>query len=536
MSSIAAIQRRPAAALANPPLLFGLVATALGFSYSLQSLGALAASATPVGFVAFVPFMSAFWAYARLRLLGTYKVTRDDFVDNSLGGFLVLVAAVVVLYLPTVTGWYYWLDRWDLLALPIFVAGLVALLWGAEQVWRLWPPLLYLFLVWPAPFLWAQVTLGTFFRDLAVGLAGPLQQVVGSGFVPSADDPYLFLAVVGGQEVALRVDVSCSGMNSMLAFLAVGLPVVCLQRGSGLYKAFWLAVGAGLMLLANVVRLVALFLVAQAAGLPVALRIIHPVAGGALFLAVFLAMIWLLPRFGLSVPVTPPLGGARGALPGWRTLALTVALAAVIGFGDRRLAQFSPLTVVDGSAAVPIETLLPEVSGWRLVHEASLDFAEDYFGRQGQGELFSYRQNDDNPVYAQVILTQDRTSLDLYSVESCYRYHGDELPLVQRVRLPTGMTATYVHYVSEGVPGSSLYWIQPVLIGGELYHERVTLILDLDHVQTKALPVGVTPPAVPEGLAINTSGVAASYGGTDRLLGGLASQIVRQVLVNAGQG
>jgi len=79
-------------------------------------------------------------------------------------------------------------------------------------------------------------------------------------------------------------------------------------------------------------------------------------------------------------------------------------------------------------------------------------------------------------------------------VEDCYRYHGDSLPLVQPVDLGTATTGTLVHYLSDGIPGSTVYWIEPVSFQGKEYQERISLILDLDHLENKAVPpVGGAP-------------------------------------------
>lgn len=491
----------------------------------------LATSDTPVGFVAFIPIMAVLFSLILALQPAGPGSPRDTFIEVLVGGACLGAAAVLLFVLPSQLSWEYWINRYDLLVPGLFVAGSICLIYGVSAWWRFLPVAVYLLFMWPVPYVWLQSASAQFFTDTTLGLTRPLVLALSSDISNATSDAYLFLCAVPGHQFSFRIGTTCSGMNTLIGFVVVALPILYLQRGSLVGKAFWLFTGLIASFIINALRLVLLFVVARFWSVDLALNLFHPVLGLILFAATFAVMVELLPRFGLLWPRHQQGAGPSRRLP-WLGFAAAGACALALAYGDSRLSAYAPLEARAQAVAMKIDQPLPEVPGFKLQHEETLDWVGRYFGSGSLGDVFTYRHNDDNPVWVQMILATSRAGLSAYSVENCYKYHGDTVPLVTRVDLGSATTGTIVHYVADGTPGSTVYWIQPVQFNGNTYQQRISLILDLDHLKNKAVPPVEGAAAPPPPLAPNLLAKpdVAPYAATDELLTRMASFIIHQEL------
>ena len=134
-------------------LVLGFLAVVVAYHYSLRTLTHTITLNTPLAYLGLVPIMAAGLAWAR-RHGPTGPDIHDRQIDLIVGLTLVGSALMALLVLPGRLGSLYWVWRLDLLTLPVFVAGVVCLLFGTRAVWHQKAPILFLLLAWPQPYVW----------------------------------------------------------------------------------------------------------------------------------------------------------------------------------------------------------------------------------------------------------------------------------------------------------------------------------------------------------------------------------------------
>ncbi len=87
-----------------------------------------------------------------------------------------------------------------------------------------------------------------------------------------------------------------------------------------------------------------------------------------------------------------------------------------------------------------------------------------------------------NLVYADVVRTDDKGSLDAYNLQNCFLFHDYNITTSQRIDVGNGVTALLLNYAAPGNPPqrwASISWAWPVDYQGQTYFERVTLTSSL---------------------------------------------------------
>ena len=132
--------------------------TVVAFHYSLISLLQTIGLDTPLAYVGLVPLIAAGLAWINRAPRVSEPAIHDRQLDYIVGLPLVGAATVASLVLPSRIGVMYWVNRIDLLFLPVFVVGATVLLFGVRIAWRQKVALGYLFLGWP--WLYTTIFLG----------------------------------------------------------------------------------------------------------------------------------------------------------------------------------------------------------------------------------------------------------------------------------------------------------------------------------------------------------------------------------------
>ena len=501
----AAVITRPTGALvrALPLRAFILVAaTVAAYHYSLLSLLRGLTLQTPLAYLGLVPIIALglgwYWA-SRRPARGPYDLPLDFTLGRLLGAVLVMTAIVIGVVVPRTAGLDFWLLRVDLLSLPLFIAGVVALLFGVRQLWNVRFAILFLFLAWPAPYL-AVLADGT---NLSVDATIAVLSVV-TAVAPLASpiggSDGLFLIGHGDDAIPVAIASACSGANSIVGFGLVGLALFAILRGPIWRRIGWLAAGIVLTWLLNIVRIELIFLVGAVGSPQLALNVLHPFAGIIVFNVGLLVMLLSAGRFGLDVrfaerraPVERP-DGSGGELPDTtptrqaRLAAGAVVMAATLALGmvNATYAGFQPLGGEQGLPSIsgfqPGRAWVPE---WGSRQVANYAHGRQFFGadstwtRSVYTPLPSAAMRANVPIYLDVINTGDAATLAGYSVESCYSFHGYVVESAQRVGLTAGLDASLRSYTDPraGTDWSILTWEWPVQQEGAVRYERVVLLL-----------------------------------------------------------
>jgi exosortase/archaeosortase family protein len=491
-----------------------VASVALAYNYSLETLTRGLGLETPLAYLALVPLIALLLGVVNFRLQPYLRPIHDRQLDWILGLFLIAVAASIDLLLPSAYSADFWLHRIDMIGLPFFAAGMVALLYGTRRLWALRWSIVFLFLAWPDPYVTVlAAAIGTS-TDLALAAVEaslrlvPVAQSLGNG---------TFLISHGSEQFSLAVGSACSGINSLVGFVIIGAAFNTIFTGRFFGRILWLAAGLLLVGAFNVARIDLIFVAGWAFGEPFAIDVLHPVAGIIVFGLGALAMLGIAPIFGLRIPVAPPRDpDAEATRPGVQTrrtrsaargirvaapMAIGLGLAGVLAMPNAGFAHYDSL--VDAFGHPTLGTIDPNavtVAGWQAAPSTSFDQATSYFGAHATWERVAFSSTSSSTtqpssVYLDVIRTDDSGSLASYGVEACYNFHGFDQVSNISTDVGAGVEAKVASYRSpvEATDWSILWWEWPYDAGGQTRYERLVLLAPLD---ASGQPGGVTPQTI----------------------------------------
>jgi exosortase/archaeosortase family protein len=460
------------------------------FHYSLRSVVRSLGADSPLAYLGLVPLVALIFAIALARPRRDELDVHDRYLDLIVGIPALFVPIVAMVVLPTRMSTFFWLWRIDLLLLPMFVVGAVALLFGSRTLLRVKPAIAFLLLAWPVPFRLVIARWLEPFAELSSAAVGLVVKVIPVA-AQSPTQPERFSITGPEGSFDLIVASQCSGANSLIGFLLLATPTVWMASGSRQRKWVWLAAGAVLIWALNVVRILAIFTVGKFWGEEFAVDAFHPYVGLVTFGVGTALMVWLLPRFGLyfgggsRVPLGPSL--AR-AVPRWRAALVTVGVAAVVmGLLNAGLVAVNPVASALGTARlVPFETAAARVEAMSARRVDHFDWATRYFGERSDWTRYEIsgisdaRLGSEIPVTADVVTTDDASTFDDFGVDACYQFHGFAVENRREVELGKGQFATVMSWQDPRSPirWTSLYWYWPVNLRGETRYQRIVLMIN----------------------------------------------------------
>ena len=487
-----------------------LVSIVIAYNYSLATLLQSANQQTPLAYISLVPAIALALAAIRARPLKPEPPIYDRHVDYTIGIPLIVAAVAMNELLPSRMSTMFWVYRIDLLTLPIFVAGAVAVIFGSRVLWRQRLAICFLFLAWPYPY--QKYLLGVLNAFTALTLMGMQRIAVWTHLAKPASslDNTLFVVNHHGSTFALSVVSACSGVNGVVGFLLVGSAFAAIVRGPLVRKVLWLIGGMAFLWVINLGRITFIFFAGKEWGEPVAINVFHPFVGLVTFSLGVLVMILLIKPLGMRInigenraePVVPPRGPIPVpslfhpseaprqnkialAVPKVYLAVLAVAISAlVVGVSNVGLRSYNLVAGVTGQAKLSAFVAHPAVpSGWSAQFETSYGWAKPLFGDTSVWNRYILHSTGSGslktsvPVVADVINTPDLASFSAYGVENCYTFHGYALADVAQVSLPGGIAGQAMSYTSRQFGSWSIvYWIVPVkMAAGGTNYERVVL-------------------------------------------------------------
>jgi exosortase len=473
----------------RPLVIIALVVGA--YHYSLLTLARGLALQTPLAYVALAPVIAVALAWFKTSQVPPANPTqlRLDFVlGRVLGVLLIGIALVIALLVPLSIR--FWLYRIDLLSLPIFVAGTIALLYGARRLWSLWFPVAFLLLAWPAPYLPLVGDWLAGFTDATVAVITALSHLLP---IATAGSEGVFTLQHAGAPFVLAIGSACAGVNSLVGFLLVGTALAYVVRGQLLAKVAWLVAGLVIVWAFNILRIEAIFVVGTLFGPRAALDVLHPVAGLIVFNLGILLMLVVTPRFGLAFAPLPKgvaSETASSSASAYRRFSVPtlivligVVLMATINSG---YARYEGLAGSLGQATVlPFSVANSTISDWRSSLMTSYEQGKQFYGQNSTWDRYYYKSKSraslqaSAPVYVDVITTDDANALAAYGVESCYRFHGYFIQSQTDVSLGPALQGHVIDYTNPKGPSdwSAIWWEWPYLNGGKTSYERIVIFI-----------------------------------------------------------
>ena len=487
-----------------------LLSVLVAYNYSLSTLLQTADQQTPLAYISLVPAIALALAAIRARPIKPEPPIHDRPVDYTIGIPLIVAAVAMNELLPARMSTMFWVYRIDLLTLPIFVAGAVAIIFGSRVLWRQRLAVLFLFLAWPYPYQKVLLGILNVFTNLTLMAMQKIAVVTHLAKPASALDNTLFVVNHHGSTFALSVVSACSGVNGVVGFLLIGSAFAAIVRGPLVRKVLWLIGGMILLWAINLGRITFIFFAGKEWGENVAINVFHPFIGLVTFSLGVLAMILLIKPLGMhiavgeshSAPITAPTGPMpvpslydpappppprnRVALAVPKVyMALVVAIVAglILGISNFGLRTYNLVADVGGQAKLTAFVRSPAAPpGWLVQYATTYQWAKPLFGDTSVWNRYYLRSNGPGtlrtpvPVVADVINSPNLSSFSAYGVENCYTFHGYALADVAQVALVGGITGQAMSYTSPQYGSWSIvYWIVPVRVGTATSYERVVL-------------------------------------------------------------
>jgi exosortase/archaeosortase family protein len=463
----------------------------LAYNYSLMTLARGLGLQTPLAYLALVPIIAIAIAAARLRIEPKGLPIHDRQLDWIVGLGLIGIAAAVLILMPDPTSSAFWLRRVDLLTLPLFVAGLVTLLFGIRRAWSLKAPIAFLLLAWPVPYTLFSGAIGQF-TELTAHLVAAITRIVPVARPTAADDT-LFIVGSGANAFSVSVGAACAGVNSLVGFLLIGVAMLLVVRGPVIRRGLWLALGLAVIFTLNVVRIFAILAVGASLGQAAAFEVLHPFAGLLVFNVGVIAMVILAPHFGLrfigpsdrtsheeQAPEPRPVRRARSAL------LVGLSVAVVLGITNAAYSRFEAISSGLGDARLgSFDVRESRLAGWESKYISAFPQAKQYFGSTATWDRVSYWSGAEatltstRSVYLDVITTDDPGALADYSLQACYRFHGYDIASVTTADIGAGVQAQIIDYVNTQVDAdwSALWWEWPYSENGQTRYARVVILM-----------------------------------------------------------
>ncbi len=478
------------------------VAVLVAFHYSLLTLVQNLNVDTPLAYIGLVPAIALALAALQRRPVRREPSIHDRQLDYILGLPLLIGAIALEYILRDHLGTMFWLWRVDLLGLPLFVAGAVALLFGTRVLWRQKLAILYLLLAWPLPY--SDILnrlLGTFTNATLAALHHIVLVLPVAKYVGGSDGS-LFSVVHAGKPFELSVVSACSGVDGIVGFVLVGVAFGAIVRGPRLRKALWLVGGILLLWLINLIRLTLVFWAGRQYGESFAINVLHPFIGLVTFNLGVVLMVLALKPFGLSIGLAPPPPAPAMTAPKpapvavprvYTAVAILAVVAVILGVNNSSLRQYDLVANAVGEPRLASYTLNPATpTGWSVTFDTEYDWAKPYFGGSSTWYRYVYTPvaggaaagggllHSSAPVTADVVNSSDLNSFSAYGVQACYTFHGYSLRDVADARLANGIRGQTLSFdTSGGNDWSIIWWIWPVksTVGTGTRYERVILYI-----------------------------------------------------------
>ncbi len=298
------------------------VAVLTAYWYSIRSLAVSFSLASPSSFEVIVPLLAVALGAWLLATTDDGPAIHDRQVDYVIGGAIVAVALFMLATLPSRMGVAYWVQRIDLLSLPVFAAGAVVLVLGTRRLWRVRAAVLLLLLAWPPI---VRVVIDASASRVGSASARLVREVALA----------LGLATAAARPSSVRVGTSVFALGGAANFLAVVLLVTIVALalalacvGTPIRKASWVVTSMALAVLANVVRLLLAIVAAHVLTLPDPSPLLGPLGIVVATTIALAGSIALMSPFGLTWS-TLRKSHAAGAPANWLGV-LVVAVAAVV--------------------------------------------------------------------------------------------------------------------------------------------------------------------------------------------------------------
>jgi exosortase len=393
-------------------------------------------------------------------------------------------------------------------SLPLFVAGIVLIVFNTQTLRTLLFPIAFLIFLIPPPLELAQST-GSALANFSSQAAYNLLNMFGLPVTLSSTygSPVIFLTTPAGTEIPFAIDIACSGLYSLIGFTIFAIFTAYISRGSLQKKLSILAMGLPLIYSLNILRITSIVLIGYYSGPNLALNIFHFLGGwtlilvGTLILLTVTEKVFKIKIFG-TTPETCPhsneskddvfcmdcgkiLKTSEANLSKTDALKLIILLTITISLLFIEVPVFA---LTEGSAEVFIQKptgeqtttkILPEIEDYQA-RFTYRDLEFEKISGQNASLIFQYSPENQSKPIIWVGLEIAPTKGNLHSWEVCLIEYGGgdatqlDLRDIHLLDNPP-LSARYFAFQREGSDNTQviLYWYtESIFKTGDAYQQK----------------------------------------------------------------
>ncbi len=242
-----------------------------------------------------IPFLFCYLIYRKRKILRAVmplgsrnqpKVTKH--VSTAVG--ILLSATAILLYWY---GSYTFIPlEYHILAIPVFMAGLILVLFNPQTLRQLAFPVAFLTLLMPPPNA-VLYGVGATLSVISAENSNLILNALGVNSTISSEygNPVIHITRSNGTTIPFMVDIACSGIYSLIGFIIFAIFIVYIIRDKPWKRAVIFPIGLLLVYLLNTTRITTILLIGYHYGKETALQVFHLVGGWVL---IFLGTMLLL--------------------------------------------------------------------------------------------------------------------------------------------------------------------------------------------------------------------------------------------------
>jgi exosortase len=247
-----------------------------------------------------VPLLTSYLIYrkrdmvkATLALEKRQKRSKLPFLTEIVG--LALCLSAFLLY------WYgsytFYPLEYHLLSLPLFIIGIILVLFNLKTLVVLIFPIMFLLFLIPPP---SEITYaaGALIANFNTQAAYTLLKTLGLPVILQSTygSPTIAVDTLAGTPVLFAIDLPCSGIYSLIAFTMFAVFLAYIVRGSITKKIILFPLGFLMLLVLNIFRISLIVLIAYQLGEAIAMTVFHISSGWLLIFAGILLLLFITER------------------------------------------------------------------------------------------------------------------------------------------------------------------------------------------------------------------------------------------------
>ncbi|QSO51136.1 exosortase/archaeosortase family protein [Alicyclobacillus curvatus] len=264
-------------------VLWGIVSLVPMIPFTLP-LFQLSLSDSPRAYLIWIPFLAIAWSAWNLTTKPLPTKAASQAEGAGIGVFISLIVfTALMLGKSLLPNWFFHYDI-GLLCWPIWSLGMFWLIFGMKASRRAVLPLLYMLLGWPPIYEGIIAIVNPVLAAAALKVMGFFGSVVSWMTIPQSED--VFDVATSQGIVHVSVTSACSGSDTILAVLVIFPIMLVLFQLTLRTKVLLVIVGCVLAFVFNLLRIIAIITALHYFGYHVAIDILHPVLGTALFILI----------------------------------------------------------------------------------------------------------------------------------------------------------------------------------------------------------------------------------------------------------